>query len=71
MTETTDEMDTELVEGTTDIDDGNFLPLCWKKSILANLPKKKQYTWLICKYETCGFPGSQRSRKMLSQTMWC
>ena len=42
MTETTDKMDTELVEGTTDNDDGNFLSLCWNKSVWANLPKKKQ-----------------------------
>ena len=33
VTETTDEMDTKLVEGTTDNDNGNFLPLCWNKSI--------------------------------------
>ena len=26
VTETTDEMDTDLVEGTTDNNDGNFLP---------------------------------------------
>ena len=52
VTETTDEMDTELVEGTTDNDDGNFLPLCWNKSIWAN--KKKQYPWLICKNSKLG-----------------
>ena len=70
MTETTDEIDSELVEGTTDNDDGNFLPLCWNKSIWANLPTKKQYPWLICKNETCGFQGTQRNQKMLSQTMF-
>ena len=36
MTETTDEMDSEVVEGTTDIDDENFLPLCCNKSIWRN-----------------------------------
>ena len=33
VTETTDEMDSELVEGTTDNDDGNFPPLCRNKNI--------------------------------------